>query len=294
MRIKLIGFDSMGTRGMATVIDTGSLKVFIDPGVSLAPRRFGLPPHRIELERLNRHLEMIYDEVMDSDIIVISHYHRDHYLYRIGEEEYYRNKIIYAKHAERDINYSQKIRAYILYNKRGVKNIAKKIEYADNKRYRLDRDVTIEFSPPLPHGPEGTRLGYVIITTLKVGDKIVVHASDVQGPISDATARYIAERSPDILIISGPPTYFKGYKMDEQEIIRGFHNLERIISNLRQESIVVVDHHLLRDLDYASHLEDIRRVAEERSIEVKTAAEYMGRRPELLEAMRRQLWKDQR
>ncbi|MEM1833555.1 MAG: hypothetical protein QXG06_04950, partial [Desulfurococcaceae archaeon] len=87
VKIKLIGFDSMGTRGMATVIDIDGFKVFIDPGVNIAPRRYGLPPHPLELEALEKHLDEIHRETIDSNVLIITHYHRDHYLYREGEAE---------------------------------------------------------------------------------------------------------------------------------------------------------------------------------------------------------------
>ncbi|RLG88298.1 MAG: hypothetical protein DRO16_05215, partial [Thermoprotei archaeon] len=125
-RIKLVGFDSMGTRGMATIIDTGTYKIVIDPGVSIAPRRYGLPPHDIELDHLEKYLSTIREELLDADIAVITHYHRDHYLYRKGEEIYYKDKVIFLKDPVRNINPSQKIRSYVLLNKMNVKNLARK------------------------------------------------------------------------------------------------------------------------------------------------------------------------
>ena len=44
-RIVPLAFDSFGVRSMATFVETDDLKVLIDPGVALAPVRYGLEPH---------------------------------------------------------------------------------------------------------------------------------------------------------------------------------------------------------------------------------------------------------
>ncbi len=289
-RIRLIGFDSMGSRGMATVVDTGSCKVFIDPGVSIAPRRYGLPPHPIELEVLEKNLEMIHDEVLDSDVLVISHYHRDHYLYRPGEEVYYRGKLLFVKDPGKMINRSQAFRSYILLKKMNVEALAREVRIADNMEYFIDKGVRIVFSPPFPHGPEGTRLGYVVITMIEVDGYRLMHASDVQGPISSRVRDYIIGLKPDLLIISGPPTYFEGFKMDSGSIRAGLNNLKMIVESLDRGSTIIIDHHLLRDLNYRNRISDALSTAEKRNINMLTAAEYMGYKPNQLEALRRKLW----
>jgi len=288
-RIKLIGFDSMGTRGMATVIEASDLKIVVDPGVSYAPRRYGLPPHPIELEALEKHLEEVRRETADADIVVISHYHRDHYLYRSGEEEYYRGKVLFVKDPVNNINYSQRVRAYVLFNKMNVKNIAREVRVADNNTYSFS-GVIIKFSKPLPHGPRNTKLGYVIAALVDTGDQRVVHASDVQGPIEDSTVNSILELKPTILIISGPPTYFEGYKMSRELVERGLRNLARIVEGMARNTTVIVDHHLLRDLNYREYLRSVQSIGEERGVRVTTAAEYMGVEVRQLEALRRELW----
>lgn len=288
-KIRLIGFDSMGSRGMATVVDLGELKVFIDPGVSYAPRRYGLPPHPIEEERLLKHLASIHSEVLDSDIIIISHYHRDHYLYRQGEEEYYRGKTLIIKDPLRNINPSQKIRAHILLNKMNAKNNAKEVLIADGKAYEYG-DIVIEFSPPVPHGPSNTKLGYVVMTVIKTPDYVLMHASDVQGPIADKTMNYILRIDPDLLIMSGPPTYFEGFKMKPDIIEKGLANLLYLIENMRRNTTIIVDHHLLRDLNYRERLGEHIEKARKRNVTILTAAEYMNQPVEQLEALRKILW----
>lgn len=51
MNIVPLAFDSLGVRSMATFVET-DLRIMIDPGLDLAPLRYGLPPSKTELERV--------------------------------------------------------------------------------------------------------------------------------------------------------------------------------------------------------------------------------------------------
>ena len=78
MKILPIAFDSLGVRSMATYVETSDDRIFIDPGVSVSPDRFSLPPHRIELDRHREMWQSITRWVDMSDVVVITHYHFDH------------------------------------------------------------------------------------------------------------------------------------------------------------------------------------------------------------------------
>ncbi len=198
--------------------------------------------------------------------------------------------MIYAKDPLHMINVSQRIRSYVLFEKMNVRNIAKQVIPADNRTFTIDRNVRLIFSKPYPHGRRGTPLGYVIMTIIDIDGYRIMHASDTQGPIDYEALQYIVENKPDVLIISGPPTYLKGYRVRGDDVERGLANLEGIVSNMNSGSTIIVDHHMLRDLNYRDYLENIYRLARERNVRVLTAAEYMGVEIELLEAMRRRLW----
>lgn len=285
----MIGFDSMGTRGMATVVEVDGFKIFIDPGVNIAPRRYGLPPHPLELEALEKHLEEIRGETIDSNVLIITHYHRDHYLYRDGESQYYRGKVLLIKDPYRDINYSQKIRAYRLLNKMGVKSVASRVEFADNRYYSFG-DVKIRFSKPLPHGVRGSKLGYTLAVSVETPHGVIVHGSDVQGPMDREALEEILRFDPDVLIISGPPTYFEGLKVSTEDIGEGLRNMLELAERVKEGSTIVVDHHLLRDLNYYDKVKHIAEACIERNVKFKTAAEFMGFEVKQLEAKRRELW----
>ena len=57
MKITPLAADSMGTRSMATFVETGDCRILIDPGAELGPMRYGLAPHPLELYCLDKHLE---------------------------------------------------------------------------------------------------------------------------------------------------------------------------------------------------------------------------------------------
>ena len=54
MKVNLLFSDSMGIRSMATLVEVGDEKIFIDASAALGPYRYGLPPHPLELEALEK------------------------------------------------------------------------------------------------------------------------------------------------------------------------------------------------------------------------------------------------
>ncbi len=288
MKLKLIAFDSMGVRSMATVVETSSAKIFIDPGAALAPRRYGLPPHPLEYERLNELLDNIRKELEDAEIVIISHYHYDHYLRNPEDVEFYRGKVLLVKNPVESINASQKIRAHRLFKKNRVEEIAKKIIIADGIEYRVD-STTIKFSPPLPHGIEGTPLGYVLMVLVEEEGYRILHTSDVQGPMHDKSLELILEWNPNKIILCGPPTYFEGYKVPSEWVRKGLENMTKLLSVKGLETLIV-DHHLLRDLDYVERIDELIRLSKVVGVRVLSAAEYMGLEVNQLEARRKELW----
>ncbi len=275
MKIMPVAFDSMGVRSMATYVETEDVGILIDPGAALGPKRYGLPPAREELEALDDALHRISDLAEKSDILTISHYHYDHHDPNAG---FYDRKIVYVKDRLHDINRSQKERGRCF--EEAVKEKCNLI-YADGEEFRHGK-TTIRFSPPFPHGSERTRLGYVIMVTVDGGERIL-HASDVSGPIYEKAADYIIGENPDIVMIDGPATIFLGWKMSYSDLEKAEKNLLRIIKNTDAE--IILDHHLLRDLKYRERLEKVYSHGN-----VKTAAEFLGMKNNMLEARRKELW----
>jgi len=73
LEIKPLAFDSLGVRSMATFISTPDINIIIDPSASLAPLRYGLPPHELEVRALHNSIEVIKNFISFSDVIVITH-----------------------------------------------------------------------------------------------------------------------------------------------------------------------------------------------------------------------------
>ena len=44
MNVVPLAADSLGVRSMATYVECGATRILIDPGATLAPNRYGLPP----------------------------------------------------------------------------------------------------------------------------------------------------------------------------------------------------------------------------------------------------------
>ena len=241
MKITPVASDSLGVRSMATLVETKDCRIFIDPSAALGPSRYGLPPAPQEIEELARTKDKIRELAGKSDILVISHYHYDHY---DPDEEFYQGKTVYAKDINKNINKSQTERGKEF--KEIVENKCKLI-YCDNTSHTIG-DTKIIFSPPFFHGPSNVRLGYVVMTTIDDGEFKLLHASDVQGPVTSEARDYIISQKPDLLIIDGPPTIFLGWKFSRKNLEDASNNLVEIIKKLDCE--IILDHHLLRDLKY--------------------------------------------
>ncbi|NPA76721.1 MAG: MBL fold metallo-hydrolase [Candidatus Diapherotrites archaeon] len=267
VKIVILAADSLGVRSMATYVEYNGERIIIDPSAALGPWRYGLHPTSVEEEALMLAKERIARYVERSDTVVFTHYHWDHY----DPDLPLADKRIITKDPKNNINQSQRRRAALLKYKYLV---------ADGREYG-----DLVFSPPLPHGPEGTRLGYVV--AVRIGD--LVFSSDIQGPISERAKEWIIEQNPRILIMDGPPTYFLGYKLSVENRDAAVKNIQEIMEKTDVKTIVL-DHHLTRDLKYMERFPIYER-AEELGVRATTGAEFSGHNPLFLEAWRRDIAK---
>lgn len=275
-RFRILAADSLGVRSMATEVECCGTKILIDPSAALGPRRYGLPPHEIEELALKLALQRIDRELQDADYVVFTHYHWDHYRPEVDLN----GKVIYIKDPKSNINASQKRRAALI-----TKRDDLDLRTADGTKVQ---DIDMEFSPPLPHGPEGTRLGYVI--GVRIGD--IVFTSDVEGPVSEIATRWIIEMNPRALILDGPLTYMLGYRFSQDSLQRAVENILRIAESTDVKEIIA-EHHLVRDLNANKNFPIRERLAEV-GIKYRNAAEAQDLEPLLLEPWRRMLWKGEK
>ncbi len=290
MKITPLAFESLGVRSMATFIETDQ-KILVDPGTSLGPKRFGLPPWKTEFDALHETRAEIQKHARLADVVTISHYHHDHFTpFSLGRfldssqeyaEEIYRNKKLFIKSPEADINKSQQGRAHKLL--KNLKHVNRDVTYSDGNSFEVG-DTQLSFSNVLPHGPYGSKLGFLVALTVRFKNETVMHASDVQGPIHDGTKDYILKENLDMLILSGPPLYLVGFALSKEDIENAKKNL---IDLCREIPRVVVDHHLLRSLRCFEFIESVQ---EETGNKLMVASELAGKKPNLLEARRKEFY----
>lgn len=273
MKVIPLAFDSLGTRSMATYVEAEDCKILIDPAVSLAGSRYGYPPHPLEIERMNEHWAYIKEYASISDVLIITHYHYDHH--NPEEPEVYRDKIIFIKHPKEYINKSQLNRADLFLSQ--IKGLPKEIHFSDGEEFTV-KGAKIRFSEPVPHGPT-TKLGYVTEVSIFDGSYKLVHTSDIQGGVLEEQVRFLLEEDPDLVIIDGPM------------FGNPLQNMIRVILRTKV-STFIIEHHYLRDLKWKDKLKGLYVEAEKKGVRVQSSAEFLGRENDLLEAKRKQLYRE--
>jgi len=287
--IDILASESMGARSMSTFLKTDNLSMIIDPAVELAPKRFKLPPHPVEINKKKELWFKIQKSLNESDHVVITHYHYDHY--NPSATDLLKEKTVFIKDYDRYINKNQKNRAKILLKDVSKINSDEKpsINIADGKELELE-GTYICFSDPVFHGVN-ERLGYVIQLFVSDGDKSFLFTSDVEGPSLDEQIKFILEKSPNILFVDGPMTYLLGRSYSHFALERSIKNLKMIISDTKIKEIII-DHHLMRDLKYNDKIKRLYEYSEDLGVKILSAAEFMKEENNLLEARRKELYKE--
>ncbi len=283
IKVSPLAFDSFGVRSMATYIEAGRLKVLIDPAVALGPRRYGLPPHQLEQQRMHETWEDVKRHALKSDVLIVTHYHYDHH--NPDEAEIYKDKIVYIKDPEKYINKSQTDRASRFLSK--LAGQPRSLDVGDGGEFKHG-STSIKFSPPVFHGTS-SKLGYVIEVSLSYGVEKVVYTSDVEGPAVKEQADFIIEEKPDLLILDGPMTYMLGYRYSRDSLVKSIANINRIIDETPVETIIL-DHHFMRDRNYRERMPEVYEHAAGHDVRILSAAKYAGRTEDTLEARRKELY----
>jgi predicted metallo-beta-lactamase superfamily hydrolase len=232
-----------------------------------------------------------------ADVLTLSHYHHDHFTPNFTDttwlsssareaRDIYHGKTMLVKDARSSTNVSQRRRGWIFQSY--CRKIQAEIIVADGRSFDYG-ETKVRFSPALPHGEDSTELGSVLATVIESGSEKFIHASDIQGPISETALQFILSERPSAVIVGGPPTYLAGYKASEESIKSGMSNLAMIAKKV---PLVVVDHHLLRAQESLQELSVISAEVKPLGGSIMTAAEYIGEQPRLLEANRRKLYEE--
>jgi hypothetical protein len=278
MRVIPLGADSLGVRSMATYVETEGLRLLLDPGVSLAPRRYGLPPTAEEEAELGRTRDRIEAYAGRAAVVTVSHYHADH---AGAEPLLYAGRHVLAKDPRRMTDAHQGAQGREFWRAMAPHC---RLEVGEGREIEA-RGTRIRVSPPFPHGAEGGGFGFVLAVTIDDGQRFV-HAADLQGPVSAVATAYLVRERPHLVYVSGPPTYLEA-QVGRESIDRGVANLRRLIGETGCQ--VILDHHAVREPRFRERL-----AAAFETGRVVTAAEYLGRRDRCLEARRPWLWARQR
>lgn len=279
---------------MCTEVQTPDVKVLLDAGVALGPR-FGLMPHPTEYNALREARARIQRSASTADVVTISHYHNDHhtpnYVDKVWldtapdlSENIYKGKTVLVKDYRRNINTAQRRRGWMF--AQAARKWADKFEVADGQTFKFKK-TTVRFPNPVPHGESESELGWVLPCIIEKSKEKLMFAPDVQGPVVESTLKLILEENPTLLILGGPPTYLKGYRISDEFFQTSLRNMEQLV---RQIKTVVIDHHLLRDESWHSFLDPVRKIAKKSRHRLLTAAELLEREPAPLENHRKELY----
>lgn len=277
MKVMPLAADSLGVRSMATYVEAAGTGILIDPGATLAPSRFNLPPATEEWDALRRANDRISAYAARASIVFVSHYHDDHFR---SDASTYVGRTVLVKDPRRMVAGHQARRGAALWTMLEAQATPVIADGYERKEHALELRV----SPPLPHGVEGTTLGYVV--ALAVHDRAererFVFASDVQGPLSGVAAAWIIQQRPTLVYLAGPPSYIER-EVGTGIIERGIDNLLRVIDATGCR--VIMDHHAVREAAFGARFARLWETGR-----VVTAAEFIGQPVSALESRRHQLW----
>jgi predicted metallo-beta-lactamase superfamily hydrolase len=289
--------ESFGVRSMCTLVKTPDITLLLDAGVSLCPYRFGLPPHPIEfktIDLLRRHIAEAADK---AKVVTISHYHFDHHTPSYEDwlvnwteanetaRQIYQGKKVLMKNPREKINASQRQRAW-LFKKTGGK-YAKTLDTADGKTFAFGKETFLRFSEAVSHGPDNSRLGWVLMALLEYEGERFMFAPDVQGPMSKHTLKLIKAAKPQVIMIGGPPFYLGGFKVDEAQLQLALKNLVAVVETV---AVTILEHHALRGESWQKRTEQVYDKAFETGHKVMTAAQFVGLKNKFLESKRKMLY----
>jgi predicted metallo-beta-lactamase superfamily hydrolase len=296
IRVTPLAAESFGVRSLCTLVETPDVKVLLDAGVSLCPYRFGLPPHPIEFNTIDRLRRRIAEAAEKAEVVTISHYHFDHHTPSFEDwlvnwteanetaRQIYRGKQVLMKNPKEKINASQRQRAW-LFQKTGGK-YAKALEAADGKTFAFGKSTLLRFSEPVSHGPDDSMLGWIVMALIECEGERFMFAPDVQGPMSTRTLELIKAAKPHVILIGGPPFYLS-FKVEEAQLHAGLKNLVSVVETV---PVTILEHHALRDEQWQQRVEQVYTAAANAGHTVVTAAEYAGEENTFLESKRRKLY----
>jgi len=280
MIIKIFGTESLGVRGLSCSVELNSRKIFIDPGIALGWSRYGFLPHPFQIAIGVEIRKKIIKELEDASDVIFSHFDGDHCPlhdpnpYQLGIDEVKHSLSdcrIWAKGPNNSPPTQQQRREKL------GEIIKKDLQNAEGMK-----EGPLEFSPPVPHGPQDREDSMVMMSKIEEEGVTFVHASDIQ-LLDERTVEKVLDWKPDIVLASGPPLYHyrsSSFQMERESAWKNAIELSKNVDTL------IIDHHLLRSEEGIEWLEELKHTAKRK---VLCAADFMKREPIFLEAWRKEL-----
>lgn len=277
MKIQIIGAESLGVRGLCCLVQVGSRRILIDPGISLGFIRNGLKPHPVQIAVGRQIKQRIIEELNRATDLVISHFHGDHI--PLNDANLYQLSILEVEEIPRNIwahpcaptSSRQRERELAL-----ILGLDRNLRQAEGKI-----DETLSFSGPVPHGQASPNQETVSMTIIDDQQDRFLHASDIQF-LHAQTINTIIELDPNIVLASGPPLYL--IKDNQTLKAEAWNNILKLSEYV---PLLILDHHFLRSTEGTLWLNELAGLTKNKII---CAADFMKRNRYLLEAMRTEMY----
>jgi predicted metallo-beta-lactamase superfamily hydrolase len=281
MKLKILGSESLGVRGLSCIVEVHSRSIVIDPGLALGYLRHGLLPHPFQVAVGENVRQEIVKALKNCTDIVISHFHGDHIPlpnanpYQLSAQkitQHFRKPRLWCKSVD-DLSPAMAKRWRDL-----SQVLRRRLTCSENQK-----DDFLDFSKSMPHGEFRSRMGTVMMTRVRGVSDVFVHASDVQ-LLDDVPIKQILAWKPDIVFASGPPLYLRHLSMKKRKKAQ-----ENALILAQEIPILILDHHMLRNEEGYRMLDDLSASAGHK---IYCAADYMERQRLPLEAWRKHLYRE--
>lgn len=283
MVITPLAAESMGSRSMAVFIETEKTRILIDPGAGISELRFGYKPHPLENWILKKHLDRIRLFMQKADMVIITHFHANHFI--SDSPELYRDKLLFVKNPTRKIGIDQRNRGFQFI--KSIQGVPKDINYIDGRKFMFE-NLELRFSDPAVHsGDEDS--GYVVIPCVISNNYTFEFIADIEQLGGTVADDFIIKNNPDFCYFDGPVSYFYD-DISRKSVMNEYNDVIRKIMKNTKVSEIIIDHHLLRDILWRENIKSLLSFAEDRDVNIQTAAEFRGEENNLLEARRDRLY----
>ncbi len=282
MEIDIISTESLGARGMCTMVELKDRRILIDPGIALGLVRHGLFPHPCQIARGVDLREKIVCALAKATDVLFSHYHGDHVpLARPNPYQLPLGLVAQRLGEIRLLGMSAQWTAPSIFSRAVEIEEAAGVVISPAEGHR---DEQLQISEAMPHGVQGQRPNMVVMTRIEEDGFVFVHASDIQ-LVERRAVRQIIEWEPDVVFVSGPPLHIQ--RIAPEVRAAGWVNAVMLAEST---GTLIIDHHMLRCWEGVEWLDDIQRESKNRVI---CAADYQGEKRRFLEADRERCYEAQ-